>query len=49
MSLSELRSIRYKISTAFYMSFDSLSGEQRLVFSGLLKDIDDKITALEEF
>jgi hypothetical protein len=49
MTLSELRRIREQIHTAFYFSFDSLNGEQRLTFSNLLSEIDSKIAALQEF
>ena len=49
MNKQQLHRLRYDLDTLYRLSFDNLSGEQRLAFLELINKIDAQLRALEEF
>lgn len=49
MTVSELRMLRQRLDTLFYLAFDGLSDEQRLAFRREIDEIDFKLRSSEDF
>lgn len=49
MTLGQLRALRQRLNSLFYLLFENLTKEQRLAFRSEIDEIDFHIKSFEEF